>query len=71
MGNTLRIVTPYKTFKNINSDFKLYFVQSKHYLFNLGLSFQNDSIPITVSKIAFIVWFWNIFIFAFPDQCFS
>ncbi|KAH1029523.1 hypothetical protein HUJ05_002749, partial [Dendroctonus ponderosae] len=47
MANTLRIITPYKTFNSIHSDFKLQFVQNSHYMFNLGLGYKNDSTPIT------------------------
>ncbi|KAL1492708.1 hypothetical protein ABEB36_010924 [Hypothenemus hampei] len=52
MGNTLRIVTPYKVFKTISSDFKLHFLQSQHYLFNLGLSYENDTRVVKTSVFA-------------------
>ncbi|XP_050313934.1 apolipophorins [Anthonomus grandis grandis] len=52
MSNYLRITTPYKNLKEIKSDFKLRFVESKRYLFNLGLYYLNNTLPTKASILA-------------------
>ncbi|CAG9760349.1 unnamed protein product [Ceutorhynchus assimilis] len=52
MSNTLRIVTPYKRFKTLKSDFNLQFIQNQRYMFHLNLRYENNSVPIIAGVLA-------------------